>query len=94
MININECDKIAIVIKAMAHPTRLFLMQAISEREHCVCDLANMVGADISTISRHLSTLKNAGIVEGRKQNNQVFYKLIRPCLLDIYTCVLNISEK
>jgi len=93
LLNINECDKIATVIKAMAHPTRLFLMQAISEQEHCVCELADMVGADVSTVSRHLSTLKNAGIVEGRKQNNQVFYQLIRPCLLDIYTCVLNISK-
>jgi ArsR family transcriptional regulator len=68
-------------------------MQAISEREHCVCELADMVGVDVSTISRHLSTLKNAGIVEGRKQNNQVFYHLIRPCLLNINSCVLNKSE-
>ncbi|GAB1366876.1 hypothetical protein MASR1M36_17470 [Candidatus Cloacimonadaceae bacterium] len=94
MLNINVRSKIATVIKAMAYPTRLFLMQAINEQEHGVCDLVNMVGAEMFTISRHLSILKNAGIGEGRKQNNQVFYQPLRPCLLDIYTCVFDSTEK
>lgn len=49
------------IIKALAHPTRLFLVDQISRQETCVCELTAMVGADISTVSKHLSILKNAG---------------------------------
>ena len=51
------------VIKAMAHPTRLFIVEELSRCERCVCELTEMIGADISTVSKHLSVLRNAGIV-------------------------------
>ena len=64
------------VIKAMAHPTRLFIVEELSRGERCVCDLTEMVGADISTVSKHLSLLKNARIVADDKRGTQVFYSL------------------
>ncbi|RPJ48319.1 MAG: transcriptional regulator, partial [Candidatus Latescibacterota bacterium] len=48
------------IIKAMAHPTRLFIVDELARGERCVCDLAEMVGADVSTVSKHLSILRNA----------------------------------
>ena len=76
------------IIKALAHPTRLFLVDQLARREICVCKLTEMVGADISTVSKHLSILKAAGIVADEKRGNQVFYRLSCPCLLDLFDCV------
>jgi ArsR family transcriptional regulator len=78
----------AAVIKAMAHPTRLFIVDELSREERCVCDLTKMVGADMSTVSRHLSILKNAGIVQDEKRGAQVFYQLRMPCILGFFECV------
>jgi ArsR family transcriptional regulator len=81
------------VIKAMAHPTRLFIVEELSKDERCVCDLTEMVGADVSTVSKHLSLLKNAGIVADDKRGNQVFYSLKVPCVLSFFTCVESVLE-
>ena len=76
------------IIKAMAHPTRLFIVDELSRRERCVCELTEMVEVDASTISKHLSILKNAGIVMDEKRGAQVFYKLSVPCVLNFFSCV------
>lgn len=81
------------VIKAMAHPTRLFMVEELSKGERCVCDLTEMVGADTSTVSRHLSLLKNAGIVDDDKRGTQVFYSLKVPCVLNFFTCVESVLD-
>jgi len=78
----------AAVIKAMGHPTRLFIVEELSRGERCVCELTEMVGADVSTISKHLSVLKNAGIVQDDKRGSQVFYSLLVPCVLNFFSCV------
>ncbi len=72
----------------MAHPTRLFIVDELSKRERCVCELTDMVGADISTVSKHLALLKAAGIVLDEKRGNQVFYSLRVPCVLRFFDCI------
>ena len=82
------------IIKAMAHPTRLFILDELSHtRERCVCELTEMVGADISTVSKHLSILKGVGIVEDDKRGAQVYYKLRLPCVLDFCGCVESVLK-
>ncbi|NOY13574.1 MAG: winged helix-turn-helix transcriptional regulator, partial [Deltaproteobacteria bacterium] len=54
-------DARAKVLKAMAHPSRLFILEELKKGEKCVCELTEMIGADVSTISKHLSVLKQAG---------------------------------
>lgn len=76
------------IIKALAHPTRLFIVDQLSDGERCVCDLTDMIGADMSTVSKHLSVLKNAGIVADEKRGLQVFYRLNTPCALKFFDCV------
>jgi len=85
-------EAMAVIMKAMAHPTRLFILDMLNQREHCVCELQEQIGADMSTVSKHLSVLKNAGIIDSRKQNNQVFYSLLCPCVLDFYQCMTKIK--
>ena len=83
----------AAVIKAMAHPTRLFMVDQLAHGEKCVCELTEMIGADVSTVSKHLSVLKNAGIVKDDKRGTQVFYKLEMPCVLNFFSCVRSVIE-
>ena len=82
------------VVKAMAHPTRMFIVDELSRvGERCVCELTEMVGADISTVSKHLSILKNAGIITDDKRGNQVYYSLRVPCILDFFRCVESVID-
>ena len=76
------------IMKALAHPTRLFIVDELSRGERCVCELTEMIGADISTVSKHLSVLKGAGIVRDDKRGSQVFYRLSVPCILNFFGCV------
>ena len=76
------------IVKALAHPTRLFIVDVLSKGERCVCELTKMVGDDVSTISKHLSVLKNAGIVTDEKCGTQVFYSLRVPCIVGFFGCV------
>ena len=76
------------VIKAMAHASRLMMVEELSRGERCVAELTELVGADISTVSKHLSVLKTAGLVEDRKQGTQVYYRLSTPCALSFFECV------
>jgi DNA-binding transcriptional ArsR family regulator len=82
-------DAWAKVVKAMAHPTRLFIVDELSRSgERCVCELTEMIGADISTVSKHLSILKAAGIVDDDKRGNMVYYHLGVPCILQFFDCI------
>ena len=81
------------VIKAMAHPTRLFIVDTLAAGERCVCDLTEMVGADMSTVSKHLSLLKAAGLVRDDKRGSQVFYSLSVPCVLGFFSCVESVLK-
>ncbi len=76
------------VMKALAHPSRLLMVEALASGERCVCDLQALVGADRSTVSKHLSLLKAAGVVLSEKRAQQVFYRLRVPCLLSFFSCV------
>ena len=81
------------VIKALAHPSRLFIVDELSRNERCVAELTDMVGADMSTISKHLSVLKSAGIVRDEKRGSQVIYYLRVPCILKFFDCVGEVME-
>lgn len=76
------------ILKAMAHPSRLFILDQLAAGERCVCELTGMVGADKSTVSKHLSVLKSAGLVTDDKRGLQVFYTLRVPCAVSLFSCI------
>ena len=82
------------VMKALAHPTRLFIVDELSRGERCVCELTDGIGADVSTVSKHLSVLRAAGIVLDDKRGVQVFYRLRVPCILNFFGCVEAVIEE
>lgn len=82
------------IIKSLAHPSRLLVVQTLSEGDQSVSDLTTLIGSDMSTVSKHLSLLKNAGIIQDEKRGNQVFYKLNAPCVLNFLKCIERVIER
>jgi ArsR family transcriptional regulator len=81
------------IVKALAHPSRLFIVDELSRHERCVAELTEMVGADMSTVSKHLSVLRAAGIVRDERRGAQVIYHLRVPCVLKFFDCVGEVME-
>ena len=70
------------VAKALAHESRLMIIDALYQKDMCVAELTELAQADQSTVSKHLSVLKNAGIVQDRKErSNKVYYHLKVPAI-------------
>ena len=83
----------AAVLKAMAHSTRLLILDELAGGERCVCELHALVGGDMSTVSKHLSVLKAVGLVSDRRQGTMIFYRLECPCINELLGCVERTSR-
>lgn len=76
------------ILKALAHPSRLAMTEALCNGTLCVCELQKLVGSDMSTVSKHLTILKNAGIVKDEKKGTSVYYTLTATCLIPFLSCI------
>ena len=92
-IETEKLERRANILKALAHPSRLMMVDELAKGERCVCELQELVGADMSTVSKHLTVLKKAGLVESEKRGLQVFYSLLSPCVMNFFTCVESVIE-
>lgn len=81
------------IAKALAHPTRMQMLDALREQEHCVCELTALVGADQSTVSRHLSVIDRAGFLKSRKEGTMTLYRLKTRGLKELWECVDRVSQ-
>ncbi len=81
------------IIKAMGHPTRLFIVDTLSRGEANVQELTKAIGADMSTVSRHLGLLKEVGIIRSERRGSQVYYRLQIPCVLNFFDCVESVIK-
>ncbi|MEW6500731.1 MAG: ArsR/SmtB family transcription factor [Thermodesulfobacteriota bacterium] len=81
-------ERRARIIKALAHPSRLLMVETLAAGPRCVCELRELVGADLSTVSKHLTVLKNACIVIDERRGKEVYYHLTAPCVLDFFACI------
>ena len=68
--------RIAEVLKAMADPTRLKILHCLNQNERCVSDILEVVGGSQANVSKHLSVLKRAGLVDSRRDGLNVFYHI------------------
>ena len=82
------------VFKALAHPSRLLMVDELAQRERCVCELTALVGADTSTVSKHLSVLKAAGVVQDERRGSQIWYRLRMRCVTKFFGCVESELQK
>ena len=73
--------------KALANEARLLIVDRLKDCECSVGELAAAVLLEMSTVSKHLSVLLSCGIVDNRKEGNVVRYRLLTPCVLEMFSC-------
>jgi ArsR family transcriptional regulator len=90
-MNYEEAQVRAEILKALAHPLRVLLVNALRAGDRCVNDLLVVADVDQSTISRHLAQLKRAGIVTEHRQGTKVIHHLECPCILRAFDCSVEV---
>jgi DNA-binding transcriptional ArsR family regulator len=86
-------EKQADIAKAVAHPLRIAIVDFLKDGEKCVCDISEHVSSERSNVSKHLSLMVNAGILDFRKDGLKVIYRLKCPCVMDFLTCVTQVLK-
>ncbi|MGA2225066.1 MAG: metalloregulator ArsR/SmtB family transcription factor [Syntrophobacteraceae bacterium] len=76
------------IFKALGHPSRLKMVESLFAGERCVCELQAIVGSDISTVSKHLNILKEAGILQDERRGTNIYYSLRMKCVANFLNCV------
>jgi ArsR family transcriptional regulator len=94
MSNRKIFSKQARMLKALAHESRLMIVDRLSRGECSVGELRNLVGGDLSTVSKHLALLRAHGIVEDRREGTTVYYRLLTPCVCNFFTCATDVLKE
>ena len=97
MLNKNKqmlFERQAEIARAIAHPLRIAIINFLKDGEQCVCDIAKYVGSERSNVSRHLSVMVGAGLLESRKEGLKVIYKLKYTCIVDFFACVSSVLKQ
>ena len=81
------------VLKALAHESRLLIIDRLSKGECSVGELTELVGSDQSTVSKHLAVLRAHDIVEDRRAGNVVYYTLLTPCVCKFFACAAQVIK-
>jgi DNA-binding transcriptional ArsR family regulator len=87
-------QKQAQVAQAIGHPLRLGIIDFLKDGEQCVCDIAEHIGSERSNVSRHLSVMVAAGVLEHRKEGLKVIYRLKCPCILEFFSCISGVLKQ
>jgi len=82
------------VVKAIAHPLRIAILDYLSDGEQCVCDIAEFLGSERTNVSKHLTVMVNAGILDSRKEGLKVIYRLKCRCVMDFLRCVTAVLKE
>ena len=77
----DELESAARRYKVVGHPARQAILHVLSIDDCCVCDLANILGKPVSTVSQHLRMLMSAGFLRSRQEGKLVFYSLVPEAL-------------
>ena len=80
-------ERQAEIAKAVAHPLRMAVLDFLKDGEKCVCEIAEHIGSERSNISRHLSVMVKAGVLDCRKEGLWVIYRLKAKCIVDFLSC-------
>ena len=86
-------EKQAEIAKAVAHPLRIAILDFLRDGPQCVADIADTVGSECSNVSRHLSVLVAAGVLQAEKQGLNVNYSLKTPCILKFFACITEVIK-
>lgn len=80
------------ILKALAQPTRLKIIDFLRNGERCVCEIFPAIGEEQSNTSRHLNMMLSAGVLSRRKEGLKIYYAIKHPEIfevVDIITCIV-----
>src|SRR6185503_16869081 len=80
--------------KALSSPHRLEVLELLGQSERTVESLAGELGASVANVSQHLQALRQAALVESRKQGLFVYYRLADPAISDLLRALRTVSER
>jgi ArsR family transcriptional regulator len=79
------------IMKALSSPVRLKIVDELSRGERCMCEIQPLFRMNKSTLSRHVTALKNVGIVGERREGVRCFLRLETPCILKVFECAMGV---
>lgn len=82
--NNNANDSLGQVFKLLGHPVRLSILEHLRDGEHCVCHLEAYLGVRQASLSQQLSLLRNAGLINDRRDGWNVFYSITNEGIFDL----------
>jgi ArsR family transcriptional regulator len=83
-----QLDNAARMLKAVAHPLRLRILEALADGEKCVGDIVDATGAKPALTSQQLGLMRDRGLLDSRREGSHVYYRIARPPILKILDCV------
>lgn len=83
-------EKVALVLKAVAHPIRLQIIAALEHGEKRVGDLVDHLSLPQAIVSQQLLLMKDKGVLDSRKEGTNVFYSIKNPAVVSLLHCVYN----
>ena len=92
-MNYRQAKLRADILKALAHPVRVLIVEVLLRGDRCVRELNKLARINQSNVSRHLGILKKAGIVSDRRTGMKVFYHLETPCILKSFDCAAEVVQ-
>jgi len=69
-------ETVAQLLKVLTHPTRLAILDVLKDGEHCVCHLEAHLGYRQAYISQHLAVLREAGLIQDRRDGWNIYYRV------------------
>lgn len=80
------------LFKALMHPARLSILEILRDGEQCVCHLEAVLRCRQAYISQHLIVLREAGLVEDRREGARIFYRVIKPEIFEMVDYAYKLS--
>lgn len=87
-------EREAELLKALAHPVRLLLLDALTQSEECVCHLAFLLRRPQPYVSKQLAELREAGLVTDRRKRQRIFYRLAEPNVVALLSAARALSGR
>jgi ArsR family transcriptional regulator len=81
------------IFKALGHPIRLAVFDFLNNKEKCVCEICSFVQSSYANVSKHLSILKNAGLIDSHKNGNHIYYFIKMSCAINFNECINNVIK-
>ena len=82
------------ILKALTHPVRIAILNILRDNEHCVCHLSAYLGFRQAYISQQLSVLREAGLIQDRRDGWNIYYRVVNPLIFDVLDAIQVLSDE